>query len=197
MVTLQTLHDGGLQCEPPENGLNNEKWPLKFYTKPSISSWWFYWDKYIFVNCTNLYTPLQEYVFLIIPVYNRPEEVDELLESLSKSNYNEDFEVVIIEDGSSVKCEDIVRKYESKLTISYYYKDNSGPGDSRNYEMKSQRWLFYHFDSDCIIPAEYLTEVDKVLAKLRGLLLVVLIALLIAFQIYKRQSIFNDFLTEE
>jgi glycosyltransferase involved in cell wall biosynthesis len=101
---------------------------------------------------------------LIIPVYNRPEEVDELLESLSKSNYNEDFEVVIIEDGSSVKCEDIVRKYESKLTISYYYKDNSGPGDSRNYGMKKAKGdYFIIFDSDCIIPAEYLTEVDKAL----------------------------------
>jgi glycosyltransferase involved in cell wall biosynthesis len=101
---------------------------------------------------------------LIIPVYNRPEEVDELLESLSKSNYNEDFEVVIIEDGSSVKCENIVRKYESKLTISYYYKDNSGPGDSRNYGMKKAKGdYFIIFDSDCIIPAEYLTEVDKAL----------------------------------
>ncbi|WP_339919994.1 glycosyltransferase [uncultured Flavobacterium sp.] len=101
---------------------------------------------------------------LIIPVYNRPEEVDELLESLSKSNYNEDFEVVIIEDGSSVKCEDIVRKYDSKLTISYYYKDNSGPGDSRNYGMKKAKGdYFIIFDSDCIIPAEYLTEVDKAL----------------------------------
>jgi glycosyltransferase involved in cell wall biosynthesis len=81
---------------------------------------------------------------LIIPVYNRPEEVDELLESLSKSDYNEGFEVVIIEDGSSLKCEEVVKKYQSKLTISYYYKDNSGPGDSRNYGMKKQRGLLYY-----------------------------------------------------
>ncbi|MEZ7498010.1 glycosyltransferase [Flavobacterium sp. Arc3] len=101
---------------------------------------------------------------LIIPVYNRPDEVDELLESLSKSNYNEDFEVVIIEDGSSVKCEDVVRKYDRKLGISYYYKDNSGPGDSRNHGMKKAKGdYFIIFDSDCIIPAEYLTEVDKAL----------------------------------
>jgi glycosyltransferase involved in cell wall biosynthesis len=101
---------------------------------------------------------------LIIPVYNRPEEVDELLESLSKSDFNEDFEVVIIEDGSSVKCETVVHKYESKLTISYYYKDNSGPGDSRNYGMKKAKGdYFIIFDSDCIIPTEYLTEVDKAL----------------------------------
>ncbi|TDE05474.1 glycosyltransferase [Flavobacterium hiemivividum] len=101
---------------------------------------------------------------LIIPVYNRPEEVDELLESLSKSAYNEDFEVVIIEDGSSVKCEDVVKKYDSKLTIAYYYKDNSGPGDSRNYGMKKAKGdYFIIFDSDCIIPTQYLLEVDKAL----------------------------------
>ncbi|WP_016988759.1 glycosyltransferase [Flavobacterium sp. ACAM 123] len=101
---------------------------------------------------------------LIIPVYNRPEEVDELLESLSRSDYNQDFEVVIIEDGSSVKCEDVVQKYDSKMTISYYYKDNSGPGDSRNYGMKKAKGdYFIIFDSDCIIPQEYLIEVDRAL----------------------------------
>jgi glycosyltransferase involved in cell wall biosynthesis len=101
---------------------------------------------------------------LIIPVYNRPEEVDELLESLSTSDFNQYFEVVIIEDGSSMKCETVVQKYESKLTISYYYKDNSGPGDSRNYGMKKAKGdYFIIFDSDCIIPTEYLTEVDKAL----------------------------------
>jgi glycosyltransferase involved in cell wall biosynthesis len=101
---------------------------------------------------------------LIIPVYNRPEEVDELLESLSTSDFNQYFEVVIIEDGSSMKCETVVQKYESKLTISYYYKENSGPGDSRNYGMKKAKGdYFIIFDSDCIIPTEYLTEVDKAL----------------------------------
>lgn len=100
----------------------------------------------------------------IIPVYNRPDEVDELLESLSLLDYNEDFEIVIIEDGSSLKCEDIVHKYDEKLMISYYYKDNSGPGDSRNYGMKLAKGdYFIIFDSDCIIPKDYLTEVDKAL----------------------------------
>jgi hypothetical protein len=54
----------------------------------------------------------------------------------------------------------------SKLTISYYYKDNSGPGDSRNYGMKKPKGLLYYFDSDCIIPTEYLTEVDKALKQI-------------------------------
>jgi len=102
---------------------------------------------------------------LIIPVYNRPDEVDELLESLSQSDFNEEFEIVIIEDGSSLKCEDVVHKYDLKLTISYYYKENSGPGDSRNYGMKKAKGdYFIIFDSDCIIPKNYLTEVSNALA---------------------------------
>ena len=103
---------------------------------------------------------------LIIPVYNRPDEVDELLESLSKLDYNEKFEIVIVEDGSSVKCEEVIQKYEDKLAISYYYKENSGPGDSRNYGMKMANGdYFIIFDSDCIIPKEYLTEVSNALKK--------------------------------
>jgi len=103
---------------------------------------------------------------LIIPVYNRPDEVDELLESLSKLDYNEKFEIVIVEDGSSVKCEEVIHKYNNKLTISYYYKENSGPGDSRNYGMKMANGdYFIIFDSDCIIPKEYLTEVSNALKK--------------------------------
>jgi len=101
---------------------------------------------------------------LIIPVYNRPEEVDELLESLSQSDYNEIFEIVIVEDGSTVRCQDVAQEYGDKLDISYYYKENSGPGDSRNYGMKKARGdYFIIFDSDCIIPKHYLTEVDKAL----------------------------------
>ena len=103
---------------------------------------------------------------LIIPVYNRPDEVDELLESLSKLDYNEKFEIIIVEDGSSVKCEEVIHKYNNKLTISYYYKENSGPGDSRNYGMKMANGdYFIIFDSDCIIPKEYLTEVSNALKK--------------------------------
>ena len=69
---------------------------------------------------------------IIVPVYNRPEEVDELLESLTEQRFR-DFEVVIVEDGSSVPCRDIVEKYRDRLDIRYYAKPNSGPGQSRNY----------------------------------------------------------------
>ena len=101
---------------------------------------------------------------LIIPVYNRPDEVDELLESLVQSDYTAAFEVVLVEDGSTLRCEDIVQKYASRLTISYYFKENSGPGDSRNYGMRKAKGdYFIIFDSDCIIPKQYLSEVDKAL----------------------------------
>lgn len=101
---------------------------------------------------------------LIIPVYNRPDEVEELLESLSQTDYKENFEIVLVEDGSTIKCEEVIQKYESNLTISYFYKENSGPGDSRNYGMqKAKGDYFIIFDSDCIIPKQYLNEVDKAL----------------------------------
>lgn len=97
---------------------------------------------------------------LIIPVYNRPDEVEELLESLVKSTYNADFEVVLVEDGSSLRCDEVVSKFNNQLSISYYYKENSGPGDSRNYGMqKAKGDYFIIFDSDCIIPKQYLNEV--------------------------------------
>jgi len=99
---------------------------------------------------------------LIIPVYNRPDEVDELLESLTKSTYKEIFEIVLIEDGSTIRCQDVAAKYGDKLDICYYYKSNSGPGDSRNYGMDKARGDYYLiFDSDCIIPENYLVEVEK------------------------------------
>ena len=101
---------------------------------------------------------------IVVPVFNRPDEVAELLESISKQTYLEDFEVVIVEDGSSVPSKEIVNSYKDSLDISYYFKPNSGPGDSRNYGMKRAKGnYFLIFDSDCILPPEYLLEVSKAL----------------------------------
>lgn len=99
---------------------------------------------------------------IIIPVYNRPDEIDELLDSLTKQTYSSGFEVVVVEDGSQVDCRDVVEKYQNQLNISYYYKANSGPGDSRNYGMKLAKCdYFIIFDSDCIIPPQYLDKVEQ------------------------------------
>ena len=101
------------------------------------------------------------YFSFIVPVYNRPDEIDELLESLTKFTSTIPFEVVIVEDGSTIPCQNIIEKYADKLTISYYFKPNSGPGDSRNYGMKVAKGdYFIILDSDCIIPQDYLTQVQ-------------------------------------
>ena len=97
----------------------------------------------------------------VIPVFNRPTEVDELLESLTFQTYT-NFDTVIIEDGSTLKCDKVINKYKSKLDIQYYFKSNSGPGPSRNYGVdKSNSEYFIFCDSDCIIPPMYLNEVQK------------------------------------
>lgn len=101
------------------------------------------------------------YYSFVIPVYNRPDEIDELLESLSHQLYTKPYEVVVVEDGSTITCEDVVKKYADVLNISYHFKSNSGPGDSRNYGMKVAKGnYFLILDSDCIIPSNYLNEVD-------------------------------------
>lgn len=96
---------------------------------------------------------------LIVPVYNRPDEIEELLESLSNQT-RKDFEIVIVEDGSTNKCDEIVEKYRSELNIKYFFKLNSGPGQSRNYgfERASGNYCIF-LDSDCLIPPEYVEVV--------------------------------------
>ena len=102
---------------------------------------------------------------VIIPVYNRPDEVDELLDSLVKQTYR-NFEVIIVEDGSSVTCEPVVDKYKSLLDVHYYYKSNSGPGQTRNYgaERSSGTYLLI-LDSDCVLPPAYLSAIEEELQR--------------------------------
>ena len=98
---------------------------------------------------------------IIVPVFNRPDEVDELLESLTRQTCR-DFEVVIVEDGSEVRCEEVVRRYADQLDIHYFEKPNSGPGQSRNYGAeRSQGEFLIVLDSDVVLPEGYLAEVDK------------------------------------
>lgn len=104
---------------------------------------------------------------IIIPVYNRPNEIDELLASLTIQNFSDDFEVLIIEDGSTLKSNTIVEQYTHKLTIKYFFKPNSGAGASRNFGMqKATGNYFIILDSDVIVPQNYLSEVKKGLEKM-------------------------------
>ncbi|AUC81910.1 glycosyltransferase family 2 protein [Lacinutrix sp. Bg11-31] len=98
----------------------------------------------------------------IIPVYNRPNEIEELLQSFTKLEGATEFEIVIVEDGSTDSSKHIVSNYNSQLNISYFFKENSGPGASRNFGMqKAKGNYFIILDSDCILPKEYLNEVEK------------------------------------
>lgn len=101
----------------------------------------------------------------IIPVFNRPEEIRELLQSMTELRWAGTFEIVIIEDGSTISSEKVVREFQDRLQISYYSKPNSGPGDSRNYGMrKAGGNYFLILDSDVILPPDYLKEVDSFLS---------------------------------
>jgi glycosyltransferase involved in cell wall biosynthesis len=97
----------------------------------------------------------------IVPVFNRPDEVDELLASLC-SQTAKDFEVIIVEDGSKKTCKDVCEKYASILDLHYYYKENSGPGQSRNYgvERAHGQWVII-LDSDVVVPPNYLESVQQ------------------------------------
>jgi glycosyltransferase involved in cell wall biosynthesis len=102
---------------------------------------------------------------IIVPVYNRPDEIDALLESLIQQDFSNDFEVLIIEDGSENAAEKIVKKYQSQLNIHYFFKVNSGAGPSRNYGMQRATGnYFIILDSDVLLPETYLAEVQKGLA---------------------------------
>ncbi len=98
---------------------------------------------------------------VIIPVYNRPDELKELLESLKQQSYKH-FEVIVVEDGSTLKSDALVEQYKTDLDIKYYFKSNSGPGQSRNYGSERANGDYHvFFDSDCIIPEKYFEIVNK------------------------------------
>ena len=98
---------------------------------------------------------------IIVPVFNRPDEVRELLESLTRQTAK-DFEVIIVEDGSMIPCKDVCDKFAGILDLHYYYKDNSGPGQSRNYgaERANGEWLIV-LDSDVVLPDGYVAAINE------------------------------------
>ncbi|NJX14995.1 glycosyltransferase [Tamlana crocina] len=98
----------------------------------------------------------------IIPVYNRPDEIQELLQSFEALEDSTGYEIVIVEDGSEKSSKSVVDRFSETLNISYFFKENSGPGDSRNFGMKHAKGnYFIILDSDCILPKQYLNEVKK------------------------------------
>lgn len=97
---------------------------------------------------------------IVIPVYNRPDEVAELLESLTQQTF-QDFEVILVEDGSTITSAHVAAQYEARLRVYYFTKPNEGQGFARNYGFaRANGQWFVVFDSDCIIPPDYLQTVD-------------------------------------
>ncbi len=92
---------------------------------------------------------------IIIPVFNRPDEIDELLASLTKQSFH-DFEVILVEDGSSKTCQAIAGHYANQLNVRYFFKENEGQGYARNYGyQRAEGEVLVVFDSDCLIPPNY------------------------------------------
>ncbi len=111
-----------------------------------------------------LYLYMQLKFSLIIPVYNRPQEIEELLYSLTKQDFKESFEILIIEDGSEKTCERVINRYDRELTIRYFFKENTGAGLSRNFGMeKALGNYFIILDSDVLLPKHYLSDVYNAL----------------------------------
>lgn len=95
----------------------------------------------------------------IVPVFNRPDEVNELLESLCQQSVR-DFEVLVVEDGSSIPCRDVVDRYKGQLDVHYFEKPNSGPGQTRNFGVERARGEYVLIlDSDVVVPPGYLAAV--------------------------------------
>lgn len=98
---------------------------------------------------------------VIIPVYNRPDEIRELLQSLGMQSYKH-FEVLVIEDGSTIRCNSVIEEFEDLLDVHYYFKENSGQGFSRNFGFKRAKGnYFVVFDSDCLVPSHYFQTVTE------------------------------------
>lgn len=103
------------------------------------------------------------YFSIIIPVYNRPDEVRDLLDSLSGQT-DKDFETVLVEDGSTLRCDAAVEEYKNRIDIQYFYKENEGRSIARNYGMERARGSYFlFFDSDCVIPEQYIATLKRAL----------------------------------
>lgn len=98
---------------------------------------------------------------IVVPVYNRPDETAELIESLSRQTMT-DYELIVVEDGSDVKCDHVCQQWKDKMNITYLEKDNSGPGPSRNYGAQHAKGQYIIIlDSDVVLPENYLKAIDN------------------------------------
>lgn len=110
--------------------------------------------------------PVKEILFsIIVPVYNRPDEVADLLASLT-SQTDRGFEIVLVEDGSTIRCEKQAQEYAGKLRLKYFYKENEGRSPARNYGIERSEGEYLIFvDSDCVLPPDYIENLRSCLSE--------------------------------
>lgn len=110
--------------------------------------------------------PVADFLFsIIVPVYNRPQEVEDLLESLAAQT-DRGFEIVLVEDGSTVRCREQAQKYSGRLNLKYFYKDNEGRSPARNFGIEHSDGDYLVFvDSDCILPPDYIKNLRQSLSE--------------------------------
>ena len=107
----------------------------------------------------DFYTKDMRLYSIIIPVYNRPDELDDLLSSLCKQTYVH-FEVIVVEDGSEIPAKEIVRRYQERLDLHYCVITNSGPGMARNHGARQARGEYLLIlDSDVVLPSTWLEHI--------------------------------------
>ena len=105
-------------------------------------------------------------ISIIIAIYNRRDELFELLNSLSHQT-DKDFEVIIVDDGSLIDLRPTAELFHESLPIEFFRKENSGPGLSRNYGAKRAKndWLVF-VDSDVIVETDYIQNIKKNLSEI-------------------------------
>lgn len=109
--------------------------------------------------------PAKRLFSVIVPVFNRPDEISDLLASLA-SQSDSGFETVIVEDGSTIPCREQCEAYAGRLSLKYFYKDNEGRSIARNYGMDRAGGDYFIFvDSDCILPPDYIARLREALGE--------------------------------
>lgn len=101
------------------------------------------------------------YFSVVIPVYNRPDELHEVLSSLVSQSFK-DFEVIVIDDGSTISSRSVIERFQKNLTLTFLTLPNQGQGFARNDGMKAAKGSFFIIlDSDVSLPLTYLEVLKK------------------------------------
>lgn len=106
---------------------------------------------------------------IIVPVYNRPDEVADLVKSLAAQT-DKGFELILVEDGSTIPSLEADEQPDGTLRVrrepgfrlKYYRKDNEGRSIARNYGIAGADGDFFVFvDSDCILPPGFVESLRR------------------------------------